>query len=159
MQLALEQTKLSPEEIAHSNDCTLCIGRVRDAIISQFLSRQPTPGDDEPKVLQFSPMQTVRKEDQQWEETPFPGVQVCRLFVDGEGNGSLFINMQPGAVYPAHEHGGREQFYVVSGDMRIGPALFKAGDYHRAEAGTVHETVSTIGGCSCLVVGYIGIAS
>jgi len=67
--------------------------------------------------------------------------------------------MQAGAVYPTHSHGGREQFYIVSGDIRIGPDLFKAGDYHRAEAGTVHETVSTTGGCSCLVVGYIGITS
>lgn len=157
-QFVIDQIRLSSEEIQHSDNCSSCILRVRDAIMSQIHAPQVArPARTESKLVQFARMQTVRQEDQEWEETEFPGVEICRLFVDGEGGGALIVKMQPGAIYPTHEHGGREQFYIISGDMRIGVKGFKAGDYHRAESGTVHEVVSTIGGCSCLVIGYIGI--
>jgi anti-sigma factor ChrR (cupin superfamily) len=159
-QFVIDEVRLSSEEIEHSDNCSSCIHRVRDEILSQMHAANGAPTDrTESKPVQFARMQTVRQVDRKWEETAFPGVEICRLFVDGEGGGALIVKMQPGAIYPMHEHGGREQFYLISGDMRIGVKSFNAGDYHRAESGTVHEVVSTIGGCSCLVVGYIGITS
>ena len=58
--------------------------------------------------------------------------------------------MEAGAALPHHEHGGTEECYVVTGDLRDGDLLLKAGDYIRFERATRHKVVSPTG-CLLLV--------
>jgi anti-sigma factor ChrR (cupin superfamily) len=61
--------------------------------------------------------------------------------------------MAPGTSYPAHRHGGAEECFVLEGDLRVGADLhMRAGDFQRAEEGSVHPDQTTDHGCVLLIV-------
>jgi CRP-like cAMP-binding protein len=108
----------------------------------------------------LAPLETIRANERRWLETPYPGIWICNLFGDTtEKHGAIFVKMAAGALYPDHQHMGREQFYVIEGDVRVGTDILLAGDYHRAEASTYHKRVTTRHGCTCIILGYVGSIS
>jgi quercetin dioxygenase-like cupin family protein len=60
--------------------------------------------------------------------------------------------MAPGATLVAHRHADVEESYVIEGDLLVAGELMHAGDYCRAEPGSVHAGVSTIHGCVFIAV-------
>lgn len=87
-----------------------------------------------------------------FEPTAIPGITTRRLSVDREARRvSMLVRMEPNTAYPAHRHGGSEECYVVSGDLRVGDVRMRAGDFQRAEAGSVHPIQATDGGCLLLI--------
>jgi CRP/FNR family transcriptional regulator, cyclic AMP receptor protein len=118
---------------------------------------RPGPTKHSRTVASLALFETVRKDDRQWTETQCPGIRICNLFDDVSAkHGAILVRMEAGAIYPDHQHKGREQFYVIEGDVRVGTDVLYAGDYHRAEASTYHRQVSTEGGCVCIILGYVG---
>lgn len=97
---------------------------------------------------------TVRSSSADWEPTSIPGIRTRRLAVDAERRSvTMMVEMAPGTRYPAHRHGGAEECFVLSGDLRIGEEeVLAAGDYQRADAGSFHPVQSTDGGCTLLLV-------
>lgn len=89
-----------------------------------------------------------------WIKTPFRGVAVKVLFFDPATNmQTTLLQLEPGALYPAHQHSVEEQCWVLAGDVRFGSEVFlKAGDFTYADAGTRHGTITTDGGCTLLIV-------
>ena len=89
----------------------------------------------------------------EFEPTAVEGVEVRRLQLDEEqGTATSLYRMQPGSSYPPHVHGGREECYVLSGDLQSGEQRMRAGDYQVAEKGSVHGVQSTEGGCLLFIV-------
>ena len=83
----------------------------------------------------------VRASETGWIKTPFPGVEVKRLFVDPvTGMITTLLRAAAGAVYPAHEHGGVEQVYVVDGDMIFADHTLDTGDFEIASGATQHSS-------------------
>jgi len=83
-----------------------------------------------------------------WRSAGFAGVEVRELSVDPDGSFvTMLIRMAPGASYPAHEHGGAEDCYVLQGDLVIGDLTLSTGDFQRMEAGTRHPVQRTERGC------------
>lgn len=83
-----------------------------------------------------------------WRPTSVDGVTVRELAVDPDGASvTMLIRMERGASYPAHEHGGPEECYVLQGDLVIGDLTMHAGDFQRMEAGTRHPVQRTETGC------------
>jgi anti-sigma factor ChrR (cupin superfamily) len=83
-----------------------------------------------------------------WSPTATPGVEVRELAVDqGGASVTMLIRMAAGARYPAHEHGGAEECYVLEGDLVIGELVMHAGDFQRMERGSRHPEQHTRGGC------------
>jgi anti-sigma factor ChrR (cupin superfamily) len=69
-----------------------------------------------------------------------------RLAVNGR-------RMEAGASSPPHRHAGREECYVLEGELDVeGGASMRAGDYQVADEGSVHGVQSTRGGCTLLIV-------
>src|SRR5262249_3379987 len=62
------------------------------------------------------------------------------------------VRMAPGAVLHPHRHAEAEESYVLEGDLWVSGVLMLAGDYCRAEAGSVHSEVHTSGGCAFIAV-------
>ncbi len=88
-----------------------------------------------------------------FQSTGAPGVDVRRLFVDrDERRVTLLVRMAPGSSYPAHEHAAHEECYVLQGDLRVGELHMRAGDFQRAEKGSVHGVQSTDDGCVLMIV-------
>ena len=46
----------------------------------------------------------------------------------------------------------REECVVLSGDLRFGDEVMRAGDYQVAEAGSTHQVLTTREGCTLFVI-------
>ena len=94
----------------------------------------------------------VRSADEQWDEVA-PGLWLKTLFVDQtQGRVTALARMAPGCKYIAHRHTKPEELYVLEGTCNCAGELLRAGDYHRAEAGSIHYETSTADGCVMLVI-------
>jgi anti-sigma factor ChrR (cupin superfamily) len=108
-------------------------------------------GDEIPVVDQDG-VRFVRSDRLGWQAGPLPGLEVKRLFVDEEGGRrTTLVRMAPGAIIPAHRHGGVEEIYLLEGEVMMSGVLMRAGDYCRADADTVHADTRTQNGCLFLV--------
>jgi len=93
-------------------------------------------------------MKLVRSGDTPWRSLPSPGVEVRPLL----GTKTLLVRMQPGAVYPSHEHRLAEQCFVLEGSVvdSSGTTVF-AGDFVCMPAGSKHQEIHTETGCTFLI--------
>jgi anti-sigma factor ChrR (cupin superfamily) len=93
-------------------------------------------------------MKLVRADDTPWRALPFPGIEIRPLL----GQKTLLVRMQPGSVYPSHEHRNAEQCYVLEGSVidNTGVTAF-AGDFICMPAGSTHQEIRTDTGCMFLL--------
>ena len=102
-------------------------------------------------------LEIVRAGEDGFQPTDFEGIEVRPLSVDGEREVvTMLVRMAAGASYPRHRHAGREECYVLSGDLAVGDEEMGAGDYQVAPCGSVHEVQSTREGCTLLIVSSQG---
>jgi quercetin dioxygenase-like cupin family protein len=93
----------------------------------------------------------VRSGNDGWRELKIPGVSVKALRRDPEtGASTALVRLQPGARFPAHNHPGGEEVFVIDGEVLIGPDRLRAGDYLYTPPNGKHAA-STQGGCVFLV--------
>lgn len=96
---------------------------------------------------------TVRKHDMPWERMGVPGLEVRTLSVDRERHtATLHVRFTAGAVYPAHQHSGPEDCYVLSGEILVQGQHLSSGDYHHAAAGSRHDPLVAITAGEVLLV-------
>ena len=82
-----------------------------------------------------------------------PGVSMKLLFNDSAGaRATMLLRLAPGGKLLAHRHRQVEEFYVLEGNCICAGEFLQAGDYHRAEAGSVHPITSSEQGCLALVM-------
>ena len=60
--------------------------------------------------------------------------------------------MDAGCRYPSHRHTQVEELFLLSGDLHIEDQVMYAGDYCRADLGSVHDQSFTEGGCVFLLM-------
>lgn len=81
------------------------------------------------------------------------GVLLKKLHVDkATGIATSLVRMLPGTALPVHQHIGVEQFFVIEGDCHVAGQKLSQGDYHRAEAGSIHESTYTVDGTLFLLI-------
>ena len=91
--------------------------------------------------------------DAPWLPAPLPGGRFKLLSAGpGQDHVTLLIELQPGAVYPEHDHAGVEEMYILTGDLQSEGRHLGPGDFLRAEPGTHHHELRTLGGCTALMV-------
>ena len=95
---------------------------------------------------------SIRADEGKWRELS-PGIEFKKLFVD-KTNDLLtgLYRLAPGATIEAHRHRGHEQTYILQGDCRVGDLMLGAGDFHCAQAGSTHDTLSTVNGTLLLIM-------
>ena len=93
-------------------------------------------------------MKLVRASETPWRPLPISGVEIRPLL----GQKTLLVKMQPGAVYPTHEHWYAEQCYILEGSVidSTGVTAF-AGDFICMPAGSTHGEIRTETGCVFLL--------
>ena len=88
----------------------------------------------------------------QWKEAA-PGITCKLLSTDGETDRvSMLVRLAPGISYPRHRHAGREELYLLEGELWIEDRKLQPGDYNRAEPGTSDHRVWSETGCMCLLI-------
>jgi anti-sigma factor ChrR (cupin superfamily) len=88
-----------------------------------------------------------------WKKLPVAGASLKLLsFEPNRGYAVLLGKLEPGARYPAHANAGPEDFYILTGDLHVGPQVLGPGDFHHADAGSEHEENFSVEGCTLLAV-------
>jgi quercetin dioxygenase-like cupin family protein len=102
-------------------------------------------------------MRFVRSGQLDWQPGSRPSISVKPLFRDApRGYKTLLIRLEPNTGFPEHRHGGAEEIYLLEGEVTISGVVMRAGDYCRAEAGTVHDGIFSRTGCLFLVLSSEG---
>lgn len=99
--------------------------------------------------------QLVRSHQLEWRALSEPGISgvyVKRLRVDRDAGRAptILLKFDPGATYPAHNHPGGEEVFVLDGDVKIGKDHLHAGDYLYSAPNNAHAVWSDKG-CVILV--------
>ena len=103
------------------------------------------------KFATLAGSRTVRADEGRWEQL-CAGIERKTLWHDREkGRITFLIRAQPGAEFPAHQHDGDEEAYVLSGDLAFDDLVLGAGDYHLARPGVRHPVGRTRMGCMLLL--------
>jgi anti-sigma factor ChrR (cupin superfamily) len=114
----------------------------RPQVRAQLLARVSSPRS-------FS----VLTSDGEWADTAIPGLTMKVLSHDRERDSAVLLMRAKGGVrYPAHHHGGAEECYVISGEVRVQGRTLHAGDFHHAEPGSDHDELYTETGAEILLV-------
>jgi quercetin dioxygenase-like cupin family protein len=96
---------------------------------------------------------TITAQEGAWLDLGLPGIRAKILALDRARDVvTLLVRAQPGARYPAHHHSAPEECYILSGSVRIGGRVLRAGDFHHAEGDTDHGVISTDDGAEVLLV-------
>ena len=95
----------------------------------------------------------VRGGEGAWRASSTPGISFKVLRADKEtGESTVLLRFDTGARFPAHNHPGGEQIFILECDLQVGRDRLKAGDYLYTPPGDKHA-VSTEGGCLLLATG------
>lgn len=82
-----------------------------------------------------------------------PGIEYKMMAVDSRRRRvSMLVRLSPGAAYPAHTHADSEELHLLHGELWIDDRKLLAGDYNRAEAGTMDHRVWSATGCTCVLI-------
>jgi anti-sigma factor ChrR (cupin superfamily) len=72
----------------------------------------------------------VRSGEAAWRALSVAGVSIKLLRADKEtGESTFLLRFEAGARFPAPNHPGGEQVFVLEGDLQIGRDRLRAGDY------------------------------
>ena len=82
-----------------------------------------------------------------------PGVRAKVLNLDSDRQRvTVLVRMEPGSRYDNHRHTRTEELMVIEGSCYCGGKLLRKGDYHRAEAGSIHLDTCTDDGSLMLII-------
>jgi anti-sigma factor ChrR (cupin superfamily) len=147
----------------HLSSCSVCAAEVHESgdLAVQLAGSMPAaapPAKLRERVLTEAVLPRgvvalVRGKHIKWQETPFPGVLMARLFEDpARGELTSLVKMTPGAHYPSHHHASLEHCYVVEGDLIFEDHTLFAGDYSAGCPNKVHTSATTTKGCLLFIV-------
>ena len=99
--------------------------------------------------------QLVHSEQIDWRPLSEPGVtgvfvKVLRFDRETRRAPTILLKFEAGATYPAHNHPGGEEVFVLEGDLKLGKDHLYAGDYLYTSPNGKHG-VRSEGGCVVLV--------
>ena len=100
-------------------------------------------------------VQLVRTAETDWKALDEPGVTgiLVKALRRDEASGrapTILLKFEAGASYPAHDHPGGEEIFVLEGEVRLGKDRLRAGDYLYTPVGGKHS-VRTETGCVLLL--------
>jgi ChrR-like protein with cupin domain/putative zinc finger protein len=88
----------------------------------------------------------------EWREVA-PGIAVQLLSTDtAHDRVSLLVRLAPGVDYPPHRHAGIEELHLLDGELFIDDKKLHAGDFIRAERGSIDRRVWSETGCTCVLI-------
>ena len=159
---ALEAEELTQFNAHLESRCTLCQARIHettDALAMVPRSLEPLTPPITAKTRVFAEIdkekpdyQFVHAAEGEWREIA-PGIIAKILAMDETRQRvTALVRMEKGSSYSNHRHTRTEELFVIEGTCYCGGRLLKAGDYHRAEAGSIHLDTRTDEGSLMLLI-------
>jgi anti-sigma factor ChrR (cupin superfamily) len=93
----------------------------------------------------------VRGGNEGWRTLSVPGTSAKALRVDrASGSSTSLVRFEAGTNFPAHNHPGGEEIFLLEGDLRVGGHRLEPGDYLYTPPDGKHAA-ATERGCLFLV--------
>ena len=164
----LAPEKASAFEQRLRSGCPLCAAQADHyAVVAERLPLAIEPVQPRPELRQrlldlvqprvkpdstVAGMKIVRRDEAPWVKLPVPGVEIRPLIRDKSGTKTLMLRMQPGAVFPQHDHPVPEQCYVLEGTVTDSDGItLSVGDFIVMPGGIKHEPIRTETGCTLFI--------
>lgn len=148
----LESFEQTVSALAFSAPAAEPASTVRDELIARLRTPDSVRMRNTSRPADADQFVSILALEGDWREIQ-EGVRLKKLYVDQRtGIATSLVRMLPGTALPAHQHLGVEQFFVIEGDCNVAGQRLGPGDYHRAEAGSTHETTYTTGGTLFLLI-------
>lgn len=159
---ALDGDELAAYQAHLSSGCAECQARVGEAsaalaaVTGDFQTLSP-PAACKTRIFEEidrdKPGLTFLFADQgDWMDLA-PGVRAKVLNMDSDRQRvTALVRMDPGSRYDNHRHTRTEELVIIEGSCYCGGKLLQKGDYHRAEAGSIHLDTSTEDGSLMLII-------
>jgi anti-sigma factor ChrR (cupin superfamily) len=126
--------------------------RVRAKLLAKVGKSVPEQAGESARTDGPAQFVSILASEGRWQEMR-EGVLLKKLHVDkATGVATSLVRMLPGTSLPVHQHIGVEQFFVIEGDCNVAGQRLTSGDYHRAEAGSIHESTYTVDGTLFLLI-------
>ena len=94
----------------------------------------------------------TRLADPKWTEVS-AGIWCKLLSTDKQGDRvSLLVHLKPNVDYPPHRHAGREELYLLDGELIVNDSKIYPGDFYSSDSGTSDYRVWSETGCTCLLI-------
>jgi anti-sigma factor ChrR (cupin superfamily) len=159
---ALDGHELAEFETHLSAGCAECHARVKEAaavLTSLPSSITPLTPPDRAKNRLFEHIDAdkpgfsfIFADEGEWKEL-VPGVRAKVLNIDHERQRvTALCRMDPGSSYDDHRHTRTEELVIIEGSCYCGGKFLQKGDYHRAEAGSIHLNTYTDDGSLMLII-------
>jgi anti-sigma factor ChrR (cupin superfamily) len=159
---ALEANELARFEAHLSTGCRLCKERLKEteeALVqmSRSLEVIAPPASAKTRVFEQIGKEKadylfVHASEGEWQQV-VPGIFAKVLSMDPvRQRVTALVRMERGSRYTDHRHASTEEVFVLEGSCYCGGRLLRAGDYHRAEAGSLHLDTRTDEGSLMLVM-------
>jgi anti-sigma factor ChrR (cupin superfamily) len=133
------------DELAQAGRRTSPPASLKDRLLAR-VAREPQEEKD-PGHFTF-----VRTDALEWQDIG-SGVSVKLVYFDpGGARLTTLMKMAPGSRYGGHVHAQVEEIYVLEGSCVCAGRLMQAGDYHRAEASSIHPDTLSEQGCLALIM-------
>jgi anti-sigma factor ChrR (cupin superfamily) len=148
----LESFEQTVSELAFSAPAAEPSSTLRDELIARVGAPDPVRMGYASRETGADQFVSILALEGEWREIQ-EGVRLKKLYVDQKtGIATSLVRMLPGTALPVHQHLGVEQFFVIEGDCNVAGQKLGPGAYHRAEAGSTHETTYTTGGTLFLLI-------
>jgi len=159
---ALDGDELAQFQAHLSSGCPECRTRIKETGAAlAFLphnSKPLTPPDSSKSRLfeqidaEKPGLSFIFAHDGEWQEMA-PGVTAKVLNMDPDRQRvTALVRMAAGSRYDNHRHTRTEELVVIEGSCYCGGKLLRKGDYHRAEAGSIHLDTRTDEGSLMLII-------
>jgi anti-sigma factor ChrR (cupin superfamily) len=170
--LTLTEARAFEEHIAEG--CDSCAAQLREAeAIAHALAFESDEGEPPPVVFDqlrrfavhekpsalsrnggaSKPFRSVPVTEGDWFESS-PGVLVKRLYENFQtGTVTSLVRMLPGSFGTVHRHPGVEECIVIEGDFHVAGDTLGPGDYHVADAGSIHDKPFSEDGALLVIIG------
>ena len=121
---------------------------LRERLLAKVSRTPRVPG----RTYQENGLLIARSEEITWKGLA-PGISFKPLYRDADRKSdTMLVRMDAGARYPRHRHTQVEELFLLSGDLHVEDQVMYAGDYCRANLGSVHEQSYTDSGCLFLLI-------
>ncbi len=133
------------QELAFSGPATAPPASLKERLMAR-IAQEPQ------ETVEATEFTFVRSESLTWQELG-PGLSMKVLFHDPVGSRmTMLLRLAPGGTLVGHRHPQVEELYVLEGSCLCAGEFLQVGDYHRAEARTIHPVTSSEQGCLALVM-------
>ena len=124
---------------------------LRQRLLNSIRTRVAPSTGASPLIFERGGLSVLRTAEMEWKSVA-KGLAVKVLFDDtAREMTTTIVRLDPETFYPAHQHNGTEEVYVLQGELQVEGVNLQPGDFCLSRPETVHQGSYSKRGCTLMV--------